>query len=62
MGRPAAASQYRGPFQVDENVALAELEQTRAAGGYRAFTAEAGIWCAITRAGQVLTGDARRMS
>jgi hypothetical protein len=31
MGRPAAASQYRGPFQVDEDVALAELEQERAA-------------------------------
>jgi hypothetical protein len=58
MGRPAAASQYRGPFQVDEDVALAELEQEWAAGGYHAFTAEAGIWYAITSAGQILTGGA----
>lgn len=58
MGRPGAASQYRGPFQVDEDIALAELEQTRAASGYHAFTAGAGIFCAITRPGQVLTGDA----
>jgi len=55
MGRPATASQHRGPFQVDEDVALAELEQAWAAGGCHGFTAEADTWCAITSAGQVLT-------
>ncbi len=51
---PAAASQHRGPFQVDEDAALAELEQAWATGGYHGFTAEGDIWCAITSAGQVL--------
>jgi len=55
-GGPAAASQHRGPFQVDEDAALVGLEQAWAAGGYHGFTAGAGIWCAITSAGQVLAG------
>ena len=54
MGR--AASQHRGPFQVDEDVALAELEQAWAAGGYHGFSADGGTWSAISGAGEVLTG------
>lgn len=54
MTRAAAAS--RGPFAVDEDAALAELELAWAAGGYRAFSADRGTWSAITSAGAVLTG------
>lgn len=50
------ASQHPGPFQVDEDAALAELEQAWAAGGYHAFSADGGAWLAITSAGEVLTG------
>ena len=35
---------------------LAELELAWAAGAYHGFTADGGTWCAITSAGQVLTG------
>jgi hypothetical protein len=49
-----AASPRRGPFQVDEEAALAELEQAWADGGYHAFSG-GGTWCAISSAGEVLT-------
>jgi hypothetical protein len=52
-----AASPRRGPFQVDEEAALAELEQAWANGGYHAFSADGGTWCAISSAGEVLTGS-----
>ena len=55
MGR--AAGPHRSPFQVDEEAALAELEQAWTSGGYHGFTADGGTWCAITSAGQVLTGS-----
>jgi hypothetical protein len=55
MGR--AASPHRSPFQVDEEAALAELEQAWTSGGYHGFSADGGTWCAITSAGQVLTGS-----
>jgi hypothetical protein len=55
MGR--AASPHRRPFQVDEEAALAELEQAWTSGGYHGFTADGGTWCAITSAGEVLTGN-----
>jgi hypothetical protein len=54
MGR--AADPHRGPFQVDEEAALAELELAWAAGGYHGFSADGGTWCVISSAGQVLTG------
>jgi len=54
MGR--AASPHRGPFQVDEDAVLAELEQAWAAGGYHAFSADGGTWCTISSTGEVLTG------
>ncbi len=57
MGRAAAASGQRDPFRVDEDAALAELELAWADGGYPGFSADGGTWCAITSAGDVLTGD-----
>ena len=56
MTRAAAASPHRGPFCVDEEAALAALEQAWTGGGYRAFSADGGTWCAISSAGEVLTG------
>jgi hypothetical protein len=52
-----AASPRRGPFQADGEAALAELEQAWTDGGYHAFSAEGGTWCAISSAGEVLTGS-----
>jgi hypothetical protein len=45
------------PFAVDEDAALAELELAWSDGGYHAFSADAGHWCAVSSAGEVLTGD-----
>jgi hypothetical protein len=57
MGRAASSTGVQhDPYRVDQNRALARLEQTWAFGGYHGFSAEDGIWCAITSAGQVLTG------
>ena len=55
-GRAAADGQQREVFDVDQEAALAELELAWAAGGYHGFSADGGTWCAITSAGQVLTG------
>ena len=55
-GRAAAASTHRDPFRVNKETALAELELAWAAGGYHGFSADEGTWCAITSAGEVLTG------
>ncbi len=52
-----AARQRRGVFAVDENAALAELELAWADGGYHGFSADDGLWSAISSAGEVLTGD-----
>jgi hypothetical protein len=41
---------------VDEDRALAELERAWADGGYHGFSADGGTWCAISSAGDVLTG------
>ena len=58
MGRAAAArrAQPRRPFAVDQDRALAELELAWSEGGYHGLTAADGTWCAITSAGEVLTG------
>ena len=59
MGRAAATggiSGQRDPFRVDEGRALAELELAWAGGGYHGFSADGGTWCAISSAGDVLTG------
>jgi hypothetical protein len=61
MGRAAAASgasgHQRSVFDVDEASALAELELAWDGSGYHGFSADGGTWCAITSAGDVLTGD-----
>jgi hypothetical protein len=46
----------RDAFRVDQDRTREELEEVRAAGGYHGFGAEDVTWCAITSAGQVLTG------
>jgi hypothetical protein len=48
--------QQRDPFEVDEASALAELELAWSDGGYHAFSARDGLWCAVSSAGEVLTG------
>ena len=58
MVRPAAASaQPKDPFAVDEDRALTELELAWSDGGYHGFTVGSGTWCAISSAGEVLTGS-----
>ena len=52
----AADGRRRGVFEVDEDRALAELELAWAEGGYHGFSVDGGTWCAITSAGEVLTG------
>ena len=60
MGRAVAAdggsAPPHGPFAVDRDRALAELELAWSEGGYHGFTAAGGTWCAVTSAGEVLTG------
>ena len=60
MGRAAAASgtgaQPGDPFAADEDAALAELELAWSDAGYHAFSADGGTWCAVSSAGEVLTG------
>ena len=47
----------RGVFEVDEDAALAELEQAWADGGYHGFCFDGGLWSAISSDGEVLTGS-----
>jgi hypothetical protein len=49
--------QRRRVFEVDEESALAGLELAWTDGGYHGFSADDGIWSAISSAGDVLTGD-----
>jgi hypothetical protein len=51
------ARQCRGVFEVEEDRALAELEQAWADGGYHGISVDDGLWSAISSAGDVLTGD-----
>jgi len=55
-GQPGS-SQPRSVFEVDEDRALTELELAWADGGYHGFSADGGLWSAISSAGDVLTGD-----
>jgi hypothetical protein len=55
-GRGDAASGPRDPFAVDQEAAPAELELAWSGGGYNGFTADSQTWCAISSAGEVLTG------
>jgi hypothetical protein len=47
----------RDPFAVDEDRSLAELELAWSDAGYHAFSVRDGLWCAVSSAGEVLTGD-----
>ena len=51
-----AAEGQRGAFNIDEEPALAELELAWASGGYHGFSVRDGTWCAVSNAGDVLTG------
>jgi hypothetical protein len=55
--RAGAAGQRRAVFAVDEEAALAALEEAWADGGYHAFGVEDEFWSAISSAGEVLTGS-----
>ena len=52
----ATGGQQRGVFDVDKDRAVAELELAWADGGYHGFSADGGVWSAISSAGDVLTG------
>ena len=55
--RQAAGRQQRGVLDVDEDRALAALELAWTNGGYHGFSADGGLWSAISSAGDVLTGN-----
>lgn len=55
-GRPAAAVGQHDRFAAGEDAALAALELTWSDAGYHAFSAGGGPWCAVSSAGEVLTG------
>jgi hypothetical protein len=53
-GTAAASSGQHDPFAVDLD---AVLELTWSDAGYHAFSAGGGPWCAVSSAGEVLTGS-----
>ncbi len=55
--KAGAAGQRRAVFAVDEDAALAALEEAWADGGYHAFSVDDGTWSAVGSAGEVLTGS-----
>jgi len=55
-GRSAAAGGQQDRFAAGEDAALAALELTWSDAGYHAFSADGGPWCAVSSAGEVLTG------
>jgi hypothetical protein len=54
--KAGTAGQQRAVFAVDEEAALAALEEAWADGGYHAFSVDDGTWSAVSSAGKVLTG------
>ena len=47
-----------GPFAVDEDAALADLELAWADAGYHGFcVVDGSLWSAISSSGEVLTGN-----
>ena len=56
IAKAAVARQRRAVFAVDEDAALAALEEAWADGGYHAFSVDHGTWSAVSSAGEVLTG------
>lgn len=56
-GGTAGAQQRRGPFDVDEDAGLAELQEAWSPAGYGAFGVADGTWSAVSSGGDVLTGN-----
>ena len=56
MAAGQAEGTRRGVFEVDEDAALAALEEAWAEGGYYGFSVDHGAWLAISSDGEVLTG------
>ena len=54
---PATGDLQRKVLEMDQDRALAELELAWADGGYHAFSADDGTCCAVSSAGEVLTGN-----
>jgi hypothetical protein len=54
---PATGDLQRKVLEMDEDRAVAALELAWADGGYHGFSADDGLWSAISSAGDVLTGD-----
>ena len=50
--KAGTAGQRRAVFAVDEDAALAALEEAWAEGGYHAFGVDDGLWSAIGSAGK----------
>lgn len=55
-GPAAAAGGRHDPSAAGEDAALDALELTWSDAGYHAFSAGGGPWCAVSSAGEVLTG------
>ena len=53
----SAGTKRRDVFDMDEDRAVAALELAWADSGYHGFSANDGLWSAISSAGEVLTGD-----
>jgi hypothetical protein len=54
---PATGDLQRRVLEMDEDRAVAALELAWTDGGYHGFSADGGLWSAISSAGDVLTGD-----
>jgi hypothetical protein len=54
---PATGDLQRKVLEMDEDRAVGALELAWADGGYHGFSADDGLWSAISSAGDVLTGD-----
>jgi hypothetical protein len=54
---PTTGNLQRRMLGTDEDRAVAALELAWAESGYHGFSADDGLWSAISSAGEVLTGD-----
>ena len=54
---PATGDRQRTVLEMDEDRAVGALQLAWADNGYHGFSADDGLWSAISNAGDVLTGD-----
>lgn len=54
---PTTGDLRRRVLEMDEDRAVAALDLAWAESGYHGFSANDGLWSAISSAGEVLTGD-----